>query len=203
MLRNWFGTVLRWNRAPVVIVSGLPRSGTSLVMQMLKAGGLEPFTDTVRQADEDNPKGYLEHERVKELKSGADKAWVKDAGGKVIKVISHLLPELPSGLRYQVIFLRRNLGEIIASQNRMLERRGEPLAQDDGRTRELFETHLAKIFNWLHCQPNFQVVEIDYAEIIASPKGAAERIREFLERDLDLDRMADAVDPALYRNRRT
>jgi len=120
VIRKWFGTLLGWNRTPVVVVSGLPRSGTSLVMQMLKAGGLEPFTDAVREADEDNPKGYFEHERVKELQGDADKVWLENAAGRVIKIISHLLPELPSGLRYQVIFVRRNLDEIIASQNRIL-----------------------------------------------------------------------------------
>jgi hypothetical protein len=171
-------------------------------MQMLEAGGLEPFTDAARTADEDNPKGYYEHERVKDLGSEADKTWVKGAAGKVLKVISHLLADLPAENRYRVIFVKRNLDEIIASQNKMLERRQEPLAQDDRRTRELFEAHLARISNWVRCQPNFEVVEIDYSEIIASPGDVAERLRRFIDMDLDTERMSKVVDPALYRNRR-
>lgn len=201
-MKSILASIFRRRREAVIVVSGLPRSGTSLVMQMLVAGGLEPFTDAARKADEDNPKGYYEHERVKGLGSQADKTWVNQAAGKVIKVISNLLTDLPPENRYRVIFVRRNLDEIIASQNKMLERRQESLAQDDRRTRELFEAHLARISNWIRCQPNFEVVEIAYSEIIASPGEAAERIRRFIDRDLDVEQMSKVVDPALYRNRK-
>ena len=109
---------------PIVVVSGLPRSGTSMMMKMLEAGGIPPVTDELRTADDDNPKGYYEFERVKQMDKG-DTAWVADAQGKVVKVISALLKHLPSSHNYQVIFLRRHMSEILASQRKMLIRRGE------------------------------------------------------------------------------
>ena len=110
---------------PIVVVSGLPRSGTSMAMKMLEAGGLSVVTDGLRAADEDNPKGYYEDERVKDLHQAADKAWLRDARGKVVKIISFLLKSLPAENNYQVLFMHRNLREIVSSQNKMLVRRGE------------------------------------------------------------------------------
>src|SRR5512136_2813877 len=110
---------------PVVVVSGLPRSGTSMLMKMLEAGGLTLVTDGQRTADEDNPKGYYEVERVKDLANETDRAWLNAARGKGIKVISYLLKSLPADLNYKVLFIRRDLDEILASQKKMLARRGE------------------------------------------------------------------------------
>ena len=110
---------------PVVVVSGLPRSGTSMMMKMLAAGGVSVMTDAVRKADVDNPKGYYEYERVKDLEKETDKSYVREARGKALKVISFLLKDLPDDNFYQVIFMRRHLDEVIASQNKMLDRRGE------------------------------------------------------------------------------
>ena len=149
MVKRFIARFLGRTQKPVIIVSGLPRSGTSLVMQMLEAGGLEPYTDSRREPDADNPKGYLEHERAKELSSAVDKTWVREAAGKALKVISYLLTDLPAGVCYRVVFVRRDLDEVIASQNKMLERRQQPLAEDDARTREMFENHLEKISNWI------------------------------------------------------
>jgi hypothetical protein len=187
---------------PVVIVSGLPRSGTSMVMKMLEAGGVGIHADGVRQADEDNPRGYFELERVKSLQKQTDRGWIKEARGKALKVISQLLTELPAENRYEVLFIHRNLHEVIASQNKMLARRGEPVdPTSDERMQGLFEQHLKKIKSWLAAHQNFKVLELEYSRIVADPVSQADRIRKFLRRDLDVDRMATVVEKALYRNR--
>ena len=108
---------------PVTVVSGLPRSGTSMMMKMLDQAGLELVTDRLRQADEDNPKGYFEYEPVKQLARSADRTWLDDARGKGVKIISTLLRELPAHYNYKVVFMRRDLSEILASQAKMLARR--------------------------------------------------------------------------------
>ncbi len=189
---------------PIIVVSGLPRSGTSMLMKMLKAGGLELFEDGQRQADEDNPRGYFELEKVKTLDKQPDKAWLKEVRGKAIKVISQLLPDLPPENTYQVLFINRHLDEVLASQDKMLVRRGkevEPGSHE--RMRDLFEKHLRTTKSWLAANNNFQVLELDYAQVISDPVPQASRIRSFLDRGLDVGRMASVVEEALYRNRAT
>ena len=133
----------------VTIVSGLPRSGTSMMMKVLEAGGLPVVTDEQRTADEDNPKGYFELERVKQLDKG-DTAWVAEAQGKVVKVISALLEYLPPAYTYRVVFIRREMSEILASQKKMLERRGEPTDRiSDEELARLFSKHVQKVETWL------------------------------------------------------
>ncbi len=186
---------------PVVVVSGLPRSGTSMAMKMLEAGGLVTHTDGLRTADEDNPKGYFEHERVKDLANETDKSWLRAARGKAIKVISYLLKELPAANNYRVIFLRRDLGEVLASQQKMLAHRGEEPAAGDGRMTEVFEDHLWKAQYLLRTAPQFEVLYVDYKAVVANPRAEAERMNAFLDHRLDLERMIGAVDESLYRNR--
>ena len=183
------------------MVSGLPRSGTSMMMRMLEAGGLPILADGVRQADTDNPHGYYELEPVKNLERDPDRAWVREARGRAIKVISHLLEHLPEAHFYRVLFMRRNLGEVIASQNTMLERRGEPNPVDDVKTDELYQRHLEKIRALLRMKPNIEVLEVDYAATLEDPEAAAARVAAFVGRGLDTAKMAQAVDPSLYRNR--
>jgi hypothetical protein len=187
---------------PVVVVSGLPRSGTSMMMKMLGAGGLELATDEIRSADEDNPKGYFELEKVKELDKTDRKDWVAEYRGKVIKVISFLLRDLPDDSAYKVIFMRRNLDEVIASQNKMLDRRGESRGDDDEKMIELYETHLRKVEFLLRGRKNFETLDVDYKQALEKPREHAERVRRFLGVPLDVGRMAEVVDPDLYRNRR-
>ncbi|MEZ4768156.1 MAG: sulfotransferase [Caldilineales bacterium] len=189
------------NNDAVVVVSGLPRSGTSMMMKALEAGGLAPVTDELREADEDNPKGYYELERVKQMDKG-DTAWVADAQGKVVKVISALLEHLPPGYEYKVVFMRRNMDEILASQKKMLERRGEPTdrVSDEELTR-LFNKHLQKVDTWMRAQSNFSVLYVDYNEMLASPEPFARQVNQFLGGRLDEQKMATVVDPNLYRNR--
>ena len=188
--------------APVILVSGLPRSGTSMLMQMLEKGGLPIVSDKIRTPDEDNPKGYHELERVKELDKTTDKGWLKDHRGQVVKIISFLLQDLPMNLNYKILFMRRNLDEVLRSQNKMLERNGEKGTDaTDEKMRRNYELHLRKVYYRLNRSPNFQTLYLDYAKVVADPHREAGRISEFLNGDLDVKTMASAVQSGLYRNR--
>jgi len=187
---------------PVIVVSGLPRSGTSMAMQMLAAAGVPVVTDGIRQAGEDNPKGYFEDERVKDLhKENADHGWVRDARGKAVKIISFLLKDLPETNNYKVIFMKRALPEVLASQKKMLERRNEADESGDERMLELWENHLWRVSYLLKHAAQFETLEIAYSGVIGDPRREARRILDFLELQADPERMAAAVDEKLYRNR--
>jgi len=189
------------NHDIITIVSGLPRSGTSMMMKMLVAGGLEILTDNIRTADEDNPKGYYELEKVKEL--AKDNSWVADARGKVIKVVSALLKQLPKEYTYKIIFMRRKMEEILASQRQMLIRRGEPTDTiSDEKMAALFEKHLVDIEAWLKAQPNMEVIYVSYNDAMKNPAENIEKIDRFLGGDLNRTEMAGVVDKALYRQQR-
>lgn len=186
------------NNQSITIVSGLPRSGTSMMMKMLASGGLEPLTDNIRTADEDNPKGYFEFERVKQIES--DKAWLEDAQGRVVKLISALLKHLPPSYNYKVIFMRRAMPEILASQRQMLIRRGEPAdTVPDDKMAAMFNKHVAQVESWLAAQPNIDVLYVSYNEVMKDSRHYAERINEFLGGSLEVDEMVGVVDRALYR----
>jgi hypothetical protein len=186
---------------PVVLVSGLPRSGTSMAMKMLEAGGMETIVDNIRTADEDNPKGYFEDERVKELAEADDTGWIRAARGKVIKVVSSLLQYLPKDNTYKVVFMRRNLHEVLASQAKMLERRGEENTADDEDMLRMYEAHLDKVEFQLRFRDWFDVLYLDFGEVVADPETAARRMNDFVGGHLDVEKMALQVDPNLYRNR--
>ena len=185
--------------APIVVVSGLPRSGTSLLMGMLQAGGMEVLTDGIRQPDEDNPRAYFEMERVKDLHKEADPGWLRAARGKAIKIVSYFLPYLPDRFDYQVLFMTRDLTEVLASQARMLERRGE---RHDVDLTASAEEHLRATRRLLNA-PRFSSLDVPYSAVVADPSGEAARIAGFLapRHRLDVARMAAVVDPKLYRNR--
>jgi len=186
----------------VTIVSGLPRSGTSMMMKMLEAGGLPPLTDEIRTADKDNPKGYYEFERVKKMPDG-DKAWMVEARGKSVKVISALLEHLPPEYSYKIIFMRRNMTEILASQKKMLIRQGKPTDKvSDEELAKMYEKHLAKVQAWLATQPNVSTLDVDYNMLLENPRQYLEQIQQFLGTPLNVDNMGNVVDPALYRQRR-
>ena len=186
----------------VTIVSGLPRSGTSMMMKMLEAGGIPPLTDELRTADKDNPRGYYEFERVKKLDEG-DTAWLEDAQGSAVKVISALLKHLPPDYPYKVIFMDRKIEEVLASQRQMLIRRGEsPDSVSDEKMMGLFGKHLEQVQAWLNEQPNVDVAYVSYNGILESPREQAERINQFLGHVLDVEKMVEVVDEALYRQRR-
>lgn len=172
-----------------------------MTMKMLDAVGLGTVVDGIREADEDNPKGYFEDERVKDLHKAGDKNWVRAARGKALKVISWLLKDLPDENYYKVIFMRRNLKEVLASQKKMLDRRGEISETSDERMIEIYKDHLWKVNYLFKHRPNFEAIDIEYAAVISDPRTQATRIRDFLGMDLDVDKMVAAVDPKLYRNR--
>lgn len=184
----------------IYIVSGLPRSGTSMVMKMIEAGGLDILTDHLRKPDTDNPKGYCEYEPVKALAKNAQ--WVYDVDEKGIKVISHLLPYLPADLEYKVLFVLRPIEEILASQAKMLERRGEPI---DGRAEPAlarkFRDHLYSVRLWIARQAHMECLFLKYGDIIAAPLEKAVQIAAFLGRPCDVEAMASVVDSRLYRNK--
>ena len=186
---------------PITIVSGVPRSGTSMMMKMLEAGGISPLTDAQREADSDNPKGYYEFERVKQLDKG-DTAWLSEAQGKAVKVITALLKHLPADRQYRVLMMRRNMAEILASQRKMLENRGEDAGtMDDDKMAELFGKHLQSVEQWLHAQANMAVLDVDYGDVLSDPIPQIDRINSFLDGRLDEVKMAAVIDPELYRNR--
>lgn len=184
----------------ITIVSGLPRSGTSLMMQMLVAGGMTALSDGERKADSDNPRGYLEWERIKQLPK--DPGCIAEAEGKVVKVISQLLTSLPNSHEYRVIFMQRPLPEIMKSQDEMLKRRGnyDP-AVDTSPIEEAFQRHLIEVNQWMASQPNMKVCRIHYHRILRDPKATAEAVVQFLQLPLNLEAMIGEVDQSLYRNR--
>jgi hypothetical protein len=186
----------------ITIVSGLPRSGTSMMMKMLEAGGLPSLTDNLRTADVDNPKGYYEFERVKKMPDG-DTTWVKDAQGKTVKVISALLEHLPDDYSYRVLFMQRKMEEILASQTKMLVRSGKPTDKvSDEKLAEMYAKHLTKVKSWMAEQVNFSVLYLDYNAILADPTTSSAQINNFLDHSLDEQKMAAIVDPDLYRQRK-
>jgi hypothetical protein len=186
---------------PVIVVSGLPRSGTSMAMQMLAAAAIPIVTDGVREPGEDNPRGYFEYEPVKALhREGQDRGWLEQARGRAIKIISFFLKDLPPTNDYKVIFMRRDLEEVLSSQRRMLERRGEPAGADEGMY-EILENHLAEVERLMSTSAHFEILNVGYADVVGNPREQARRIRDFLGLDLDVEKMASAVDLSLYRNR--
>jgi hypothetical protein len=186
--------------AEIIIVSGLPRSGTSLMMQMLAKGGVDVVTDNVRTADTDNPRGYYELERVKRLKE--DASWLPEARGRAVKMVSQLLYYLPPNEVYRVLFMERDLDETLLSQEKMLERLGKGAAPRD-QMRKSFESHLERLREWLGCQPNIAVLCVNYNELLQQPEEQARRVCEFLGGGANVENMAKSVDPSLYRNRKT
>jgi len=182
------------------IVSGLPRSGTSMMMQVIEAGGIPVLSDHIRSRDDDNPKGYYEFEPVKKTKT--DSSWVPGSRGKVVKVIYSLLYDLPPDYEYRVVFMERSLSEVLASQKKMLERRGQ---QGGGVPEEkmaaLFRSQLATFEHWIRNRNNFSMLRVGYADMIADPETAVDRVNAFLGGSLNREAMIRAVDPDLYRNR--
>ncbi len=204
MATNSFRSYLQrlFRRPPTItVVSGLPRSGTSMMVKMLAAGGIEPLTDGLREADDDNPNGYFELERVKKLREG-DTAWLKAAPGKSIKVISALLEYLPQGYQYRVLFMQRNLGEVLASQRQMLLNRGEASdpASDEQMARR-YLSHLEEVDAWLKTRRDIDALYVPYNRMVQDPLPYIQQVNAFLGGKLDVEAMARVVDPKLYRKR--
>lgn len=190
----------RGKTGDIIVVSGLPRSGTSMMMKMLAEGGLETVTDAIRAADDDNPNGYYELEAVKAL-AGGEGNWLDEAQGKAVKIISALLEHLPGAHRYKVIFMERALAEVLASQKKMLTNRAEQTAVSDQEMEAGFQKHLAAVKYWLARQPNIEVLYLDYNRMLVSPEAACQAIASFTGLPLDTARMQGVPNQALYRNR--
>lgn len=173
-----------------------------MMMQMLEAGGLPILTDRLRAADESNPQGYYELERVKELDKNGDTSWLREARGSAVKIIAYLLAFLPESLNYKVVFMRRDLDEILASQNKMLERRGEPNPVSDAKAKESYRKHIIDTKVFLRTRPNFELLEVHYKQTLDDPRGVAERVSRFLEQRTAPEKLMTAVDAQLYRNRK-
>jgi hypothetical protein len=183
----------------ITIVSGLPRSGTSLMMQMLVAGGMPALSDGERVADTDNPRGYLEWERIKQLPQ--DPACIAEAEGRVVKVISRLLLSLPAGHEYRVIFMQRPLPEVLASQDEMMKRRGTFKGANPAIMSAAFEKHLREVYAWMDSKTNVKALRIPYHDVLSRPKEIAASVTEFLQIPMDMEAMIQQVDASLYRNR--
>jgi hypothetical protein len=184
----------------LTIVSGLPRSGTSMMMRMLEVGGLPVLTDGERTADDDNPNGYYEFEAVKQTRE--DASWLRDSEGKAVKMIYRLLYDLPAGREYRILFMMRKLEEVLASQRVMLRRKG--MADDaisDDQMAALFRADLDKFRSWVAAQPHIALIDVSYNQVQENPAGEVRRINEFLGGVLNEDAMVQVVDEALYRNR--
>ncbi len=186
----------------ITIVSGLPRSGTSLLMKMLEAGGIPPLTDNQRTPDADNPKGYYELERVKKLPEG-DTKWLDDVNGKAVKIISALLPYLPESYNFRIIFMERDINEILISQKKMLVHRGEDSKKvSDQKLSSLFSGHLRETENWLqeHRQ-HIRYLKINYNDLLNNNTLIISSINDFLGGELRTDLMSSVIDPSLYRSK--
>ena len=170
------------------------------MMQMLVAGGMSPLSDGERVADADNPRGYLEWERIKQLPK--DPSCIAEAEGKVVKVISRLLLALPSGYDYRVVFMQRPLPEVMASQEQMLRRRGTSKPGTDlSAISRAFEKHLREVDEWLAGTPNTQVLRVAYHDALQDPGETGQKLSDFLGFPLNLEAMVRQVDASLYRNR--
>jgi len=200
MLKKLFGRPPAPVQKEIVVVSGLPRSGTSMMMKMLEQGGLQVVTDSLRTADDDNPNGYYEFETVKQMPSGQT-AWLDGAQGKVVKVISALLEYLPSKYHYKVIFMERAIGEVLASQKKMLVNRQEESTISDAEMQDQFQKHVTAAKYWLARQPNISVLYVDYNKMLAVPDPLCQTIADFLDMGLDVDKMRAVPNERLYRNR--
>jgi hypothetical protein len=200
MLKKLFAREAPQEKKAVVVVSGLPRSGTSMMMKMLEEGGLQVVTDKLRTADIDNPNGYYEFETVKQLPEG-QVAWLKDASGKVVKVISALLEYLPPQYHYKIIFMERAIGEVLASQQKMLSNRQEDSRTSDAEMQAEFARHVAAARYWLARQPNIEVLYVNFNRMLAAPEADCLRVAQFLDMGLEVEKMKAVPNERLYRNR--
>jgi predicted AlkP superfamily phosphohydrolase/phosphomutase/tetratricopeptide (TPR) repeat protein len=185
-------------KGTVTIVSGLPRSGTSMMMQMLKAGGLDILTDNLREKDNNNPHGYLEFEKVKSMST--DVSWMGEAVDKTVKIISHQLKYLPTNFNYKIIFMNRDISEVLKSQQKMLGKSAENFSP---KLAETFEVQQFRAISVMRGEPNVELLVVNYTDIIANPEEEIENINAFLGAELDLEKMAGAIDKSLYRNKIT
>ena len=173
-----------------------------MMMKMLDAGGLSIMTDGERTADVDNPKGYFEFERIKNLEKEPDKSYVRGARGKALKVISFLIKDLPDDNDYRIIFMRRNLDEVLTSQGKMIDRLGTTDAEaDDEAMKEAYRNDIVRTRLLCRKRRNMELIEIHYTETVADPAAGATKVNAFLGGHLDEEAVQAAIDQSLYRNK--
>ncbi len=186
----------KYREGQITLVSGLPRSGTSLMMQMLDKGGMKILQDHTREADISNPKGYYEYEPVMSLYK--DNSWLHEGQNKALKVVAPLLKSLDTKYRYKIIFMKRDLNEVIQSQQKML-----------GKTQDVFPVKIYNEFQkllsnvaiWSKKEPGVEILYVDYKDVLEKPEEIIKKVEKFIGRDLDLEAMEGCVDKSLYRNR--
>lgn len=184
----------------ITIVSGLPRSGTSLMMQILKAGGIQILTDNIRSADVDNPRGYFEYEKVKNLQN--DNSWLQEAEGKALKVIAQLTPYLPIDFNYSVILMKRNIDEILLSQGKMVENLGGRKATVGSEVlKKVFEVQLKKCEEYINANKNFKKYEADFNKLVSGNIEIIKNLNSHLDLKLKLENITGVIDKSLYRNK--
>jgi hypothetical protein len=167
---------------------------------MLEMGGMPVLIDHIRRADHDNPNGYYEFEAVKRTKQ--DSSWLKGGAGKAVKMVYRLLYDLPADRSYRVLFMRRKLEEVLASQRTMLERKADPGdAANDRQMETLFRRELQSFYDWVPLQRHIELIDVDYNRILSDPLTELNRVQEFLGGAVDSAAMASVVDSKLYRNR--
>ncbi len=187
-------------KGKITIVSGLPRSGTSMMMQIIDASGFPVLTDKKREADNNNPKGYYEYEPVKKLM--VDKSWLPNANGKAVKIIAQLLPFLPSNYDYKIIFMRRDMNEVLQSQQVMLGKEKDVKAKNFPlKLSEAFQKQLQKVEAWVDSQPNVEMLDVNYTDVLENTEEELHTILSFIEHDGNIDEMKKIVDKSLYRNK--
>jgi hypothetical protein len=188
------------NENEIIVVSGLPRSGTSLMMQILQSLNVELFTDQKRTADSSNPKGYFEHELVKTLEH--DASWLYEAKGKALKIVSPLLIYLPLNINFKIIFMIRNYDEIIQSQKKMLnEDEKEDSLTKSEMLKKIFDKDIKQAKNWIKKNPDCEALYISYKKLIEHPDSEIKKIAEFLEIHTELKNAISVVDKNLYRTK--
>lgn len=185
----------------VTIVSGLPRSGTSLMMQILEKSGMDILTDNVREADESNKCGYYEFEKVKKMM--IDASWLPQAEGKVVKIIAQLLDYLPDGFEYKTIFMERDYDEVFNSQSKMLDRLGsKKIKADTVQLKKTFQKQVGEIKTRLQKKTDFSLINISYSNLIFHPESEIEKMDIFFKKKFDRKKICAAIDPDLYRERK-
>jgi predicted AlkP superfamily phosphohydrolase/phosphomutase/tetratricopeptide (TPR) repeat protein len=189
-------TDFKYKKNQIVIVSGLPRSGTSLLMQMLKKGGLDVLSDENRKADASNPKGYFEYQPVMSIHK--NNTWLELAQDKSVKVVAPLLKFLSPKYRYKVIFMKRDLGEVIQSQQKMIGKNTDVLPVN---LFEAYQKQMNQVEVWKNKEPSVELIYVDYKEVLNHPEASIKKVIDFVGTDLDMSQMVSCVDHSLYRNK--
>jgi len=189
-------TDYKYRENQIIVVSGLPRSGTSLMMQMLHSGGVDILTDQKRKADVSNPKGYFEYEPVMSLHK--DKSWMHKAQNKAVKIVAPLLKHISPEFRYKIIFMKRDLDEVVKSQQRMIGKDPDTIPVS------LYNSYygqLQQIGVWKDKEPGVELIYVDYADVLSDPDETLRKVIDFTGVQLDFEKMKACIDPTLYRNR--